>query len=302
MNMQTPVVLFIYKRASNLKAFCKILKNLDIKNIYIVSDGAKSIEYRVRVEKTRRELESLINWSCNVQKNYSDINLGLKERFRTGINWVFEHTDRAIFIEDDCIPDPSFFTYCDELLEKYKDDKRIISITGNNFQPRKNQVKDSYYFSRYPHVWGWATWKRVWDQYDSDIVDWPKLRSSGWLDKLFPDRFFTRKFWTYIFDRLHSEKINTWDYQLTYLSLKNSGFNIVPSVNLVSNVGYGDDATNIKQKNKTIAVPAKKITFPLKHPKNVVYNDRADKYIEELVYLNPLGKVSLFIKSLLGIL
>lgn len=299
---KTAVVLFIYKRSNNLPSICKILRSLKIEHVFIIADGAINQRDQEIVDKTRRELENNINWGCDVQKNYSDINLGLKERFRTGINWVFEHTDRAIFIEDDCIPDPSFFAFCDELLEKYQDDERIISIAGNNFQPEKNQSKDSYYYSRYPHVWGWATWKRVWDQYDSDIMDWPKLRDSGWLDKIFPNRFIIRKFWTYIFDRLHASKINTWDYQLTYLSLKNSGFNIIPSVNLVSNVGYGAEATNIKQKNKTIAVPAKKITLPLKHPNNVVYNDRADKYIEELVYLNPLGKVSLFIKSLLGIL
>lgn len=302
MNINTPVVLFIYKRGNNLVDICKTLKKSKVKAIYIVADGPKNAAEKILTDQVRNLLESLITWECKVYKNYSDTNLGLKERFSSGISWVFNQTDRAIFIEDDCLPDPSFFPFCEELLEKYKNNNRVISVAGNNFQSPTNKVADSYYFSRYPHVWGWATWKRVWDKYDSGIGDWPKLRQSGWLSKVYPDRFFIRKFWTYIFDRLYSGKINTWDYQLSYLSLKMGGFNIIPNVNLVKNVGYGEDATNLKKKNKTINVPTNNINFPLIHPKEITYADQQDKYIEELVYLHPLGKFSLLIKSLLGLL
>lgn len=300
--MKTPVVIFIYKRSDNLKKIISVLRKIHPTSLYIVSDGSKYIEEKVKVDQTIRIIESLINWECEINKNYSNINLGLKERFRSGIDWVFEHTDSAIFIEDDCIPDPTFFQFCDELLEKYKDDERIFSISGNNFLFGKARSKESYYFSRYPHVWGWATWKRVWDKYDSNISDWPELRQVGLLNKVFPNNFFIRKFWTYIFDRLYAGKINTWDYQLTYLSFKNNGLNIIPSVNLVTNVGYGKDSTNIKSKNQTIGVPTHSMEFPLIHPKNIIASMSNDHHIDNLVYLNLVGKISLFIKSVLGIL
>ena len=300
--MKTSIVLFIYKRDNNFDQVIGAIRRHNPSTIFIVADGPKNINELSQINNTRALLESLIDWPCKIHKNYASYNLGLRERFRTGIDWVFTHTDKAIFIEDDCIPDPVFFSFCDELLVKYKDDQKILSISGNNFQPSNNRVKESYYFSRYPHVWGWATWKRVWDHYDSNIRDWPKLKQSGWLSNVYPDRYFIRKFWTYIFDRLYTGKINTWDYQLTYLSLKLGGFNIIPNVNLVKNVGYGEDATNIKKKNKTINIPTNRINLPLTHPKKITYADRQDIYIEELVYLNLIGKVSLLIKSILGII
>jgi hypothetical protein len=269
--------------------------------LYVVADGPKDLSDKLQTDKTRKTLESLIDWPCEVKKNYAESNLGLKKRFASGINWVFKHTDRAIFIEDDCIPDPTFFRYCDELLEEYKNDARVFSVAGNNFQFGKNPVKSSYYFSKYPHVWGWATWKRSWDKYDSEISDWKSHRSTNWLADA-TGGYIISKFWKYIFDRLAADKINTWDYQLTYASFKVSGLNIIPSVNLVSNVGYGEYSTNIKKKNKTIAVPASSMKFPLVHPKDFTINKPADQTIENLVYLNPIGKISLLVKSILGIL
>lgn len=297
----TPVVLFIYKRLVNLEEICSVLRRVKPKDLFIIADGAMGKLDQKIVGDTRSKLESLIDWPGTVHKNYAKINLGLKERFRTGIDWVFMHTDRAIFIEDDCIPDPTFFRYCDELLEKYKDDQRIFSISGNNFQFGHKKTKDSYYFSRYPHIWGWATWKRAWDLYDSNIADWPMRRNSSWLRDI-TNGFIISKFWKYIFDRLSSGKINTWDYQLTYASLKYSGLNIIPSVNLVTNVGYGEDGTNIKSKSKTIGVPTEVMKFPLVHPKRLVVDDLADHKIENLVYLHPLGKLSLLVKSFIGLI
>ena len=298
---KTPVVLFIYKRLSNLERICSVLRSIQQRELYIIADGAKSQLDQEIVQDTRAKLESLIDWPCNVHKNYAKTNLGLKERFGTGIDWVFKNSDRAIIIEDDCIPDRTFFKFCDELLEKYKDDERVMTISGNNFQFGQKKSADSYYFSRYPHVWGWATWKRAWEKYDSDISDWPDRRNSNWLKET-TRGFMISKFWKYIFDRLYGGKINTWDYQLTYACFKNHGLNIIPVVNLVTNVGYGSDATNIKKHNKTIGVTTVAMQFPLVHPKGFETDDIADSRINNLVYLHPLGKISLLVKSILGII
>lgn len=299
--LNTPIVIFIYKRYDSLDQVLAPISRLKPRVIYIIADGPKNESEKAQVGKTRSRLESLINWPCKVYKNYAKQNMGLKKRFSTGIDWVFQDTDRAIFIEDDCIADPSFFRFCETLLEKYKDDERIFSISGNNFQFGKISSRDSYYFSRYPHVWGWATWRRAWSQYDSDIIDWPDRRNTSWLRDV-TGGFMISKFWKYIFDRLTSDKINTWDYQLTYASFKNRGLNIIPSVNLVTNIGYGVDSTNIKKLNKTIGIPREAIQLPLKHPKHFKSDDVADRNIDNLVYLHPLGKVSILIKSILGIL
>jgi len=299
--MKTSVVLIIYKRYQNLLAITDVLRKVKPAKIFIIADGPKNKTEKLLTDKTRKNLELLLDWPCMILKNYSKNNLGLKERFSSGISWVFEQTDRAIFLEDDCIPDPTFFRYCDELLEKYQNDNRVMTISGNNFQFGKNTVPSSYYFSRYPHVWGWATWKRVWDHYDSNITTWPEQSNTSWLRGV-TGGLIISKFWKYIFNRLFEGKINTWDYQLTYASFKNNGLNIIPSVNLVTNVGYGADSTNIKTKNKTISVPTTPMQFPLIYPKDFAINDTADQAVENLVYLSSIGKVSLFIKSILGFL
>ncbi len=299
--MNTPVAIFIYKRTQNLTLIFASLKKIKPKTLYLIADGPKDASEIVQVENTRKNLELLIDWPCIVHKNYANTNLGLKERFKSGIDWIFNQEDKAIFLEDDCIPDPSFFRFCDELLEKYKNDERVFSISGNNFQFGKDSPKESYYFSKYPHIWGWATWKRSWDKYDSEISDWQSRRSSSWLREVIGG-FIIAKFWKYIFDRLSAGKINTWDYQLTYASFKNRGLNIIPSVNLVTNVGYGADSTNIKSKNKTIGVSTVPMQFPLVHPTEFRVDEESDRRIENLVYLHPLGKISLFLKSILGMI
>jgi len=301
MTLFTPIVLFIYRRSDNLERIIEVVRKAKPNEIYIISDGPKNESESKQVRKTRVQLERLINWPCKVHKNYAENNLGLKERFSTGIEWVFKTTDRAIFIEDDCIADPTFFKFCDELLERYKDDDRVMTISGNNFQFGSQKAKTSYYFSRYPHVWGWATWKRAWAKYDKDISDWPSHRQPSWLRDV-THGFIISKFWKYIFDRLYGGKINTWDYQLTYASFKNHGLNIIPSLNLVTNVGYGVGSTNIKKRNKTIGVPTSSMQFPLVHPKRFEADDIADHRIDNLVYLHPLGRVSLLMKSIFGII
>ena len=217
--LKTPVVLFIYKRSSNLEAITKILRQIKPICVYIIADGPK-LGDEVECQKTRRRLLDLIDWPCKIHKNYTKNNLGLKDRFRTGIDWVFKHEQRAIFIEDDCIPDSTFFKFCDELLEKYKDDQRMMTISGNNFQFGQKKSSDSYYFSRYPHIWGWATWRRTWMHYDGNIIDWPARRSTNWLKEA-THGFIIAKFWKYIFDRLYTEQCTeTLPRQLCNISLK----------------------------------------------------------------------------------
>lgn len=289
-------MVFIYKRTTNFKAITDAMRRLSPSKIYIVADGAKTGDEFV-CNEARLKLESMINWDCDLQKNYSKVNLGLKLRFSSGIDWVFEHEDRAIFIEDDCIPDPSFFRFCDELLEKYKDDTRIGTISGNNFLFNKAKVKESYYFSRYPLIWGWATWKRVWVGYDPQLNDWKCRGENSWLYDLFSSKI-PILYWKIIFDLVKKGEINTWDYQLTYLSLKKNYLNIIPSTNLVTNVGVDKLSTHTKIKSRRIGLKSVPMTFPLRHPDLVKLDKAADKVVFSNVYMTPVVIISLILKTI----
>jgi hypothetical protein len=191
----------------------------------------------------------------------------------------------AIFLEDDCLPDPTFFRYCGELLEYYKNDKRVMFISGNNFQFNRRRSQGSYYFSEFSHVWGWATWKRVWDKYDFNMKSWPKVKENDsfryWLNS--PQAV---KYWANIFDKVYDKKIDTWDIQLEFACWSNNGLSIAPEVNLVSNIGFGFDASHtVDSKNKSANIPTTAIEFPLKHPSIIIRDQDADRFEEKTHYL-----------------
>jgi hypothetical protein len=200
------------------------------------------------------------------------------------LDWVFEQTSEAIILEDDCVPHPSFFRFCTELLEKYRDDERIMTIGGTNYQFGRNRTPHSYYFSIYPHIWGWATWKRAWRYYDNDMQLWPRAREEKYLDKLLTSKKAVG-YWRKCFDRVYNGKIDSWAYVWTYSSWMNNGLTILPSGNLVSNIGVGMQATHtVGKRNPYLFMPQNAIEFPLMHPPEVVRNITADEFTQNTVY------------------
>lgn len=294
---EPPIILFLYKRTANFTNILSSIKIYKPCKLYLIADGPRKGEARECLN-ARDSIEKLIDWPCKIYKNYSDTNLGLKERFRTGLDWVFESEDTAIIIEDDCIPDSSFFPYCQELLEKYKDDDRIASISGNNFLFSKLDIKDSYYFSRYPLIWGWATWRRAWHGYDPDLRTWDVQGKNKWLRSYIKETI-PYLYWRLIFNLVKTGEIRTWDYQFTYHCFRNKKLHIVPNMNLVTNVGDDGIATNTKIKSRTIGVKSSRIRFPLKHPRLVSRNSEADRVTEKNSFITPIIATSLVVKSLL---
>lgn len=293
-----PVAVFVYKRHANFPIIMKRVRKYAPARVYLIADGPKPGEEEM-CDQARRELEKRIDWPCEIRRNYSDTNLGLKKRFSTGIDWVFEHEDRAIFIEDDCVPNISFFRFCEELLEKYKDDDRIASISGNNFLFGKMPIKESYYYSRYPLIWGWATWKRAWAGYDPELKSWETDGTNGWLKKYLQD-WVPTLYWSLIFNLVKKNVIKTWDYQFTYHCFRHKRLHIIPAVNLVTNVGDDKNATNTKLKSKTIGLRSQEISFPLVHPASVARNKEADKITERNSFITPIIATSLVLKSVIS--
>jgi hypothetical protein len=146
----------------------------------VIADGPGSGEDLVKCEAARKIINQ-VSWDCEVLTNYSDVNLGCKKRISSGLDWVFKQCDEAIILEDDTLPHSTFFRFCSELLERYRDDQRVMMICGQNLQFGRKVNPYSYYFSRCPHIWGWATWRRAWNHFDLKMKSWPALRNTSWL-------------------------------------------------------------------------------------------------------------------------
>ena len=293
--MQAPVALIIFNRPDTTeKVFTEIAKAKP-RQLFIIADGPRE-QYpddTEKCEKARLVVER-VDWECDVIRNYSDVNLGCGKRPATGISWVFEHTDRAIILEDDCVPNQSFFKFCDDLLKRYLYDNRIMQICGNNFQFGEKRIDYSYYFSRFHICWGWATWSRAWIYHDMGLKLWPEFKNSQWLLDIIENPIAV-EYWKDKFEKAYKcdGKIDFWDYQWSFACWSQGGLSIMPRETLVSNIGCRHDATHTKNPNDRIAnLPKKSIGFPLNHPPYVTRNFEADKFFIENVVLQKLIKKS----------
>lgn len=197
-------------------------------------------------------------------------------RVTSGLDEVFSEVDRAIVLEDDCVPNEDFFSFCASLLHHHQDNRSIAAITGDNFQDGVIRGRDSYYFSKYAHVWGWATWRRSWEHYDAEMAFWPALKGSpNWI-QLHP-RTIERRYWERVFDRVFKGEVDTWDYQWQAGIWHRGGLTATPNANLVENVGFNPDATHTKTERPS--VPAARLELrPFRHPIAEMADKEADHY------------------------
>lgn len=249
--IETPVLLIIWRRPHTLLKVLRAIRPLSPTQIFVACDGPNPArpEEAEKVFATRRVVEKEIDWPCQIKRLYSDDNLGCKLGPIRAITWFFEHVEEGIILEDDCVPHNDFLPFCSALLEKYRHDKRVWSISGSNHQRGQWRGDGSYYFARIPLTWGWATWRRCWENYDADLVSWPLLCKSNLLDDVFVDpvekEYWSDK-WQYSFENTN---VSWWDYQWSLTCVKNNGLSIEPNRNLVNNIGFGVDATH------TIGIP-----------------------------------------------
>ncbi|MGH8018076.1 MAG: hypothetical protein ACREIA_07265, partial [Opitutaceae bacterium] len=234
-----------------------------------------------------RRVVERVDWDCEVIRDFSDKNLGCGLRPASGIDRVFEQVGEAVILEDDCVPDPSFFTYCDELLERYRDDERVMVVGGNNYLPHPD-FEYSYTFHRFMNTHGWATWRRAWRRYDFHLTSWPELRKAGRLESLLEDPRFS-SFWRQIFDRLYvrSGTSDIWDFQLHYALMACGGFGVAPCVNLVSHVHSSEESTHMPPGHYLLSIPTAPMPFPLAHPPEVTWDVDYDRKVFDAVFSNP---------------
>ncbi|MBW4513580.1 MAG: glycosyltransferase family 2 protein [Scytonematopsis contorta HA4267-MV1] len=283
--MKTAIALIIFKRPDTTQKVFEVIRKVKPPKLFVIADAPRK-EREGEVEKCEetRAIIDQVNWDCEVYKNYSDINLGCAKRIYSGLSWVFNHVEEAIIVEDDCILDSTFFQFSEELLERYRHDNRITSISAQNVQLGQKRTKYSYYFSRYSHCWGWATWRRAWQTFDFEMKLWEEAKYNNILDDVFTDSLAV-SYWTNIFQNTYNRSLDSWAYRWLLSCWLQSGLTIIPDVNLVSNIGFNDDATNTQHKNnKTVEMEIESLEFPLNHPPVVVRNVQADNFAQRVAF------------------
>src|SRR6266568_1608199 len=272
-----PVALFIFNRPQLTAQVYERIRAARPSRLLIVADGPRADRHdEADLCVATRIIVTSPDWPCELQTNFAKQNLGCRARMSSGIDWVFEQCPEAIILEDDCLPGPSFLPFCTEMLTRFRDDDRIMHVSGDNFQDGNRRGTASYFFSRYSLSWGWASWRRAWKHYDVNISTWPQAFCAKWLESIMDDPEEVR-YWDSIFDRQYLGKIDTWDYQWLYACWRHGGLAIQPNVNLVSNIGAGPDATHFKDGHTTIGIPTGELER-LVHPEVVIRDRAADQY------------------------
>jgi hypothetical protein len=282
--LSTPVAFLVFNRPHTTARVWSAIREARPATLLVVADGPRAGRDGEAARCTEvRAICDNVDWPCQVLRNYADSNLGCRQRVSSGLDWVFETVEEAIILEDDCLPHPTFFTYCQELLERYRDDERVMLISGDNFQPGPPRTPYSYYFSRYPHIWGWASWRRAWRHYDVNMSLWPTIRDAELLTDLFDDARSV-EYWEAILPRVANREIDTWDYQVTFALRCQYGLSVLPRVNLVTNIGFGPEATHTTYQDNIANLKAFPIDLPLSHPPFVIVDSRADSFTERRFY------------------
>lgn len=283
MSKIAPVLFIVFNRPDTTARVFEAIRQARPARFFVAADGPRNEEENALTEAVRRITEA-VDWPCEVHRDYAEENLGCKWRPYSAISWAFEKAEELIILEDDCLPHPDFFRFCSTMLERYRDENRVMHISGDCFLPYR--INASYYFTRYTHVWGWATWKIAWQQMDIDMKEWPALKSQG-----FPFSYLHHKraaqYWTGCFDNVAEKVQSIWDYQWTYSVWKSSGFCIAPAVNLVSNIGFGMAATHTRNNESRLAGLNTNDLGPIIDPESIAIDERADAWIRDNIYLGP---------------
>lgn len=273
--LNTAVLFLVFNRLDTTKQVFKAIRQAKPPRLYIAADGARDSKdgEADKVQAVRDYIMQNIDWECEVQTLFREENLGCKYAVSGSITWFFEKEEQGIILEDDCLPSQSFFWFCEELLERYKDDLRVWHIGGTNPIDRQ-PFSNEYYFSEYNRIWGWASWKRAWSVYDVEISAWPNIKNMHLLKEILGESEANK--YEKILDKVYEGHIDTWDYQWFLFRLLN-GKAVIPKVNLISNIGFGAEATHTFDiESKLSTLPRGEIDFPLIHPKYIIVDKNRD--------------------------
>lgn len=268
--MNTPVLLIGFNRPDTMQRVFSVVRQVKPCNLYFAVDGPRDCKKEEILVQQVRDIIKQVDWDCCVHTLFSELNLGCGYGPANAITWAFENEDRLIILEDDCLPSLSFFSFCDEMLERYKDDERINIVSGRSHHHGSIFFKKyDYIFTHYAHTWGWATWKRVWNEFDMLMSDFPEWIECGGSRNVLhgkAGKYSDNKLLS-IFSKINLEVTHSWDSQWWYTRLKTGGLGIVPCKNLIHNIG--NNGTHTKTSDDMIAEEMPKI---IRHPKFIIEN------------------------------
>jgi len=291
MQLKAPVLFLIFNRPDTTQRVFAAIRQAKPARLFVAADGPRE-DRPGEAEKCARARSIIenVDWDCKVVTLFREKNLGCRKAVSSAIDWFFENVEEGIILEDDCLPSRSFFMFCQELLEYYRNDTRIMQICGLNVLKEWNRSGYSYFFSNYGPIWGWASWRRAWKHYDVDMKLWPEIKG-----KKFYEDFCQNKeeaeYRQSLYDKVFSGEIDTWDYQWGFAKMVNHGLSVIPSVNLISNIGFDADATHtVADRNNPYAtMKTYDVKFPLNHPRYAVRDCLADqRYLNEFMPINPV--------------
>lgn len=264
--VKTAVLVVAFNRPEETANLINLLREVKPERIYFAVDGARasSSSDRELVNETRFLLSNF-DWDCTVFQKFPNENLGCGRGVSSAVSWALESEETIIVLEDDIAPKISFFQFCDELLEKYRFDENVFCISGHSSVP--SHLLDSsvsYRFSRYPNVWGWATWKRSWDSYNFDISNWEKELPKAEMKRFLGKSSLAMMTWSRVLNLIAAGKIDTWDYQLVLAQWRKNAYAAIPNCNLTNNVGFSKEATHTNVRPKYL-IEATDMVFPLVH-------------------------------------
>jgi len=282
----TPILFLIFNRPDTTQKVFNEIRQAKPRRFFVAADGPRP-DKKGEIEKCEqaRKVIGQVDWDCEVKTLPRENNLGCKIAVSSAIDWFFENVEEGIILEDDCLPGQSFFWFCQELLEYYRYDTRVMHISGNNFQFSRKRGEGSYYFSKYPHIWGWATWKRAWKHSDVNMSNFEKFKTENQINNIFQIKQ-QQKYWMKIFQRVYDNKINTWDYQWTHTCFINNGLCITPNYNLVSNIGFNRDSLHTKDENSIFSKMEIEDIKNIKHPNFILIDQEADNLTSKFVFGN----------------
>ncbi len=292
-NFDTPVLLITFNRPDTTLKILEAIKAVKPRKLFVSSDGPRPNrpDDLKNVNDVRALISQFVDWDCEVITLYREKNVGCKLGVSGAITWFFENVEAGIILEDDCLPVTSFFYYCQELLQKYKSNSEVMMISGDFFgKPTAEKNQSSYYFTTHFHIWGWASWRRAWQKYDIKMTQWPEAKASLEAKLHFDSRIWNS--YSNSMQRVFEQKVDTWDFQWVYTCWINNGLAICPTVNLISNIGFGANATHTFNAESVLSqLPSSDIEIPLKHPAEIKRNLQLEKRSELVAFPTLVTKV-----------
>ena len=272
-----PILFLIFNRPDTTKIVFDAIRKIQPTKLYVAADGYRENKKgeKEACELTRSIIET-VDWKCEVKKLYRDKNFGCKKAISSAVDWFFENEEEGIILEDDCLPDLSFFNFCEQMLEYYRNVDRIMHIAGINFQFGRKRGAGSYYFSRNSHVWGWASWRRAWKYYDVTMRSFPEFKKRKKIHQIvnwWPERSFILN----KLEKTYRGEIDTWDYQWNFAMWEQNGLAIIPNQNLISNIGFDKKATHTTDNSKFSKMGTSSIDEII-HPSIIEVNVEADDF------------------------